>query len=155
VPEALSPDDLLAAAASAEAALRPCANRDWSVQAGPLEWNVEQTITHMSAAVAKYTLHLASRREHFIGLSITRWPDATNEEVIDSIVPVATGLATVAAITPPNVRAFHVTGPTGPADLGGLAATSFITNRRVKKTARSFDTILKNESRKDLGKFVV
>jgi hypothetical protein len=80
-----------------------------------LEWDVEQTITHMIGATAKYTLYLASRCEHFIGLSITRWPDATNQEVIDSIVPVARGLATVAAATPPGVRAYHVTGPSSPA----------------------------------------
>ena len=65
----------------------------------------------MIGATAKYTLYLASRCEHFIGLSVTRWPDATNEEVIDSLVPVATGLAAVAAVTPPGVRAYHVTGP--------------------------------------------
>jgi hypothetical protein len=32
-----------------------------------------------------------------------RWPDATNQDVIDSVVPVATGLAAVAAATPPDV----------------------------------------------------
>src|SRR5580698_9817242 len=105
------PDDVVAAAATVEAALRPVIDRDWSVRAGPVEWDVEQTITHMIGATAKYTLYLASRCERFIGLSIGRWPDATNEEVIDSLVPVATGLATVAAATPPGVRAYHVTGP--------------------------------------------
>ena len=64
----------------------------------------------MIGATAKYTLYLASRCEHFIGLSVTRWPDATNEEVIDSVVPVATGLAAVAAVTPAGARAYHVTG---------------------------------------------
>jgi hypothetical protein len=62
----------------------------------------------MIGALAKYTLYLASRCQHFIGRSVTRWPDATNEEVIDSIVPVATGLAAVAAVTEPGVRAYHV-----------------------------------------------
>jgi hypothetical protein len=110
MPEMLRPDDVVAAAATAGAALRPVADRDWSVRAGPLEWDVERTITHMIGATAKYTLYLASRCQHFIGLSVTRWPDATNEEVLDSIVPVATGLAAVAAVTPPGVRAYHVTG---------------------------------------------
>jgi hypothetical protein len=95
-------DDVVAAAAIVEAALRPVADRDWSVRAGPLEWDVEQTITHMIGATAKYTLYLASRCEHFIGVAVTRWPDATNEEVIDSVVPAAAGLAVVAAVTPPR-----------------------------------------------------
>ena len=116
MPETLTPDDVVAAAATAEAALRPVAGRDWSVRAGPLEWDVDETITHMIGAAAKYTLYLASRCEHFIGLSVTRWPDATNEEVIDSVVPVAAGLAAVAALTPSGVRAYHVAGPSSAAN---------------------------------------
>jgi hypothetical protein len=41
--------DVIAAATAAGAALRPAIGRDWSVRAGPLEWNVEQTITHLIA----------------------------------------------------------------------------------------------------------
>jgi hypothetical protein len=122
----LVPDDVVAAAAAATAALWPVAGRDWSVRAAPLEWDVEQTITHMIAAIAKYTLYLASRCEHFIGLSVTRWPDATNEEVIDSVVPVATGLAAVAAVTPSGVRAYHVTGPSSAADYVGRACVELL-----------------------------
>jgi hypothetical protein len=126
MPETLIPDDVVAAAAVAEAALRPLVGRDWSVQAGPLDWDVEQTITHMIGAIAKYTLYLASRCEHFIGLSVTRWPDATNQEVIDSVVPVATGLAAVAAATPPGVRAYHVTGPSSAAGYIGRACVELL-----------------------------
>jgi hypothetical protein len=126
MPEMLMPDDVVAAAAAAEAALRPVAGRDWSVRAGPLDWDVEQTITHMIGATAKYTLYLASRCEHFIGLSVTRWPDATNEEVIDSVVPVATGLAAVAAVTPADVRAYHVSGPSSAVDYVGRACVELL-----------------------------
>jgi hypothetical protein len=124
--EMLMPDDVVAAAAVVEAALRPVAGRDWSVRAGPLDWDVEQTITHMIGAPAKYTLYLASRCQHFIGLAVTRWPDATNEEIIDSVVPVATGLAAVAAVTPPGVRAYHVTGPSSAADYVGRACVELL-----------------------------
>src|SRR5580658_7357089 len=72
MPQTLTPADVIAAAAIVEAALRPVVARDWSVRAGPLEWDVEQTITHMISATAKYTLYLASRCEHFIGLSLGR-----------------------------------------------------------------------------------
>ena len=126
MPHALTPDDVVAAAATVEAALLPVAGRDWSVQAGPLEWDVERTITHMLGTTAKYTLYLASRCEHFIGLTVQRWPDATNEEVIASAVPVATGLAAVAAVTPPDVRAFHVTGPSTAVDYVGRACVELL-----------------------------
>ena len=125
-PRVLTPDDAVAAAVTVESALRPVAGRDWSVQAGPLEWDVEQTITHMLGATAKYTLYLASRCQHFIGLTVRRWPDATNDEVIDSVVPVATGLAAVAAVTPPGVRAYHVTGPSSAADYVGRACVELL-----------------------------
>ena len=52
-PRVLTPDDAVAAAVTVESALRPVAGRDWSVQAGPLEWDVEQAITHMPGATAK------------------------------------------------------------------------------------------------------
>src|ERR1700691_2717284 len=61
MPETLMPEDVVAAAATVETALRQVVGRDWSVQAGPLEWDVERTITHMIGATAKYTLYLASR----------------------------------------------------------------------------------------------
>ena len=124
--DTLRPADAIAAARTAEAALRPVIDRDWSVRAGPLEWNVEQTITHMIAAAAKYTLYLASQSRRFIGLSISRWPDATNEEVIDSLVPVATGLANVAMVTPPDVRAYHVTGPSTAAEYVGRGCVELL-----------------------------
>ena len=117
---------MIAAAEAAEAALRPIADRDWSVRAGPLDWDVERTITHMIGAPAKYTLYLASRCEHFIALTLERWPDATNQEVIDSIVPVATGLAAVAAVTPSGVRAYHVSGPSSAADYVGRACVELL-----------------------------
>ncbi|HEY3732694.1 MAG TPA: maleylpyruvate isomerase N-terminal domain-containing protein [Streptosporangiaceae bacterium] len=126
MPETLRPADVVTAAATAEGALRPAVGRDWSVRAGPLDWDVGQTITHMIGATAKYTLYLASRCEHFIGLSVTRWPDATNEEIIDSVVPVAAGLAAVAAATPPDVRAYHVSGPSSAADYVGRACVELL-----------------------------
>jgi hypothetical protein len=126
MPETLTPADVVAAAAVVEAALRPIVGRDWSVRAGSLDWDVERTITHMIGAPAKYTLYLASRSQHFIGLSVTRWPDATNEEVIDSLVPVATGLAAVAEVTPPHVRAYHVTGLSSAADYIGRACVELL-----------------------------
>ena len=122
----LTPADVVAAAETAAAALRPAVRRDWSVRAGTLEWDVEKTVEHMLGAPAKYTLYLASRCEHFIALAMARWPDSTREEVVDSIVPVATGLATVASLTPPEVRAYHVSGPSSATDFVGRACVELL-----------------------------
>ena len=46
--------------------------RDWLVRAGPLEWDVERTVTHMVTAPAKYTLYVASQSEEFIALRISK-----------------------------------------------------------------------------------
>ena len=114
------------AATVAEAALVPIVDLDWSVRAGPLDWDVERTITHMIGAVAKYTLYLASRSDHFIALYQARWPDATNQEVLDSIAPLAAGLAEVAGSTPPQIRAYHATGPTDAIGFVGRACVELL-----------------------------
>ena len=126
MPETLTPQDVVAAATAAAEALRPAAGRDWSVRAGTLDWDVGRTVTHMAGAAAKYTLYLASRCEHFIALSVTRWPDATNAEVIGSLVPAAAGLAAVAAVTPPGVRAYHASGPSSALDYIGRACVELL-----------------------------
>jgi uncharacterized protein (TIGR03083 family) len=124
--EELGPGDVLAAAALVREALDPVADRDWTVRAGPLEWDVAYTVSHMIGAAGKYTLYLASRSDHFIAVRLDRWPDATNAEVLDSIEPVAAGLVAVAQVTPPQVLAFHLTGPTSPAGFIGKACVEFL-----------------------------
>ena len=51
---------------------------------------------------------------------------STNEEVIGSAVPVATGLAAVAAATPADVRAFHDSGPSSALDYIGRACVELL-----------------------------
>jgi len=85
--------------------------RDWSVRAGPLEWDADRTVTHLIAAPAKYTLYLASLSSEFVALAISKWPDATHEELVASIRPVARGLAAVAGWVPAGATAFHASGP--------------------------------------------
>jgi hypothetical protein len=86
--------------------------RDWSVRAGPLEWDVERTITHMVAAPAKYTLYLASGSPEFIAVTISKWPDATHDELVAAVRPIARGLAAIAGWVPAETTAFHADGPT-------------------------------------------
>jgi hypothetical protein len=126
MPNLLTPDDLLEVSGVVEQALRPITELDWTVQAGPLDWDVQRTMTHMIGAVGKYALYLASRSDHFIAFYLARWEDATNQEVIDSIGPMAAALAAVAVVTPPGVRAFHASGMTDAAGYLGMACVEYL-----------------------------
>jgi hypothetical protein len=43
--------------------LAPLTGRDWSVQAGDLEWNARQTLDHVVDALGFYALTLATRAQ--------------------------------------------------------------------------------------------
>src|SRR5688572_23374197 len=43
----LAPADLMTAANVCQETLRPALNRDWSVQAGDLEWDCRRTLDHV------------------------------------------------------------------------------------------------------------
>jgi hypothetical protein len=119
----ITPEHVLEAAEIVADSLAVYVGRDWSVRAGPLAWDVERTVTHLVAAPAKYTLYLASRSEEFIALMISKWPDATQRELVASIRPIARGLAAVAAWVPADTRAFHVDGLT---DVNGFLAMACV-----------------------------
>lgn len=108
--EAMRPAHLRRVAELCADALTPWVDSDWSVAAGSLEWDVERTIAHMVGATAKYTLYLASGCRHFIPLTCSRFDDATHAELVESIRPVAEGLANVADWVPAGTVAFHATG---------------------------------------------
>jgi hypothetical protein len=106
----IRPDSVEAAAACVVAALRPGVDADWSVRAGDLEWSVDRTIAHMTAAPAKYALYLSSRSTRFIAVKV--WPveDATRQERLEAIEGCSAALAGVAAAAPASAFGFHVTG---------------------------------------------
>lgn len=78
--------------------------------AGGLEWDVEQTITHVAGALVKYSVYLASRSTRFLALRIDRWPDATQPELLDVLAGAGAALANVAHAAPSDVRGFHAAG---------------------------------------------
>ena len=119
----ITPEHVLEAAEIVADSLAVHVAQDWSGRAGPLEWDVERTVTHMVAAPAKYTLYLAARSEKFIALTISKWPDATHHELVASIRPIARGLAAVAKWVPADTRAFHADGPT---DVNGFLAMACV-----------------------------
>jgi hypothetical protein len=55
----VTPKDVLEAASTTHRALVPFVGRDWSVQAGDLDWDVRKTVAHVSDALGWYAAHLA------------------------------------------------------------------------------------------------
>jgi uncharacterized protein (TIGR03083 family) len=106
----IKPESVEAAAAVVVAALRPAVDADWSGKAGDLEWSVDQTISHMTGAPAKYALYLSSRSTRFIAVRVSPWADATRQERLEAIEGCAAALAGVAATAPQDACGFHITG---------------------------------------------
>ena len=106
----IHPDDVVRAAEYVTEALAPAIDLDWDVPAGRLEWTVDFTMTHLTAAPAKYALYLSSRSSRFIAVAMEKSPGATKTERVDAIGHVARSLANIAAATPPGVRACHSSG---------------------------------------------
>ena len=57
---AMRPGDVLAATEFAVNALRPVADRDWSVRAGSLDWDVAFTVSHVAGSMTKAATYLAA-----------------------------------------------------------------------------------------------
>jgi hypothetical protein len=106
----IGPDCVLAVAAVVVAALAPGVDADWSMQAGDVQWNVDQTISHMTGAPGKYALYLSSRSASYLAVRV--WPveDATRRERLEAIEGCAAALAGVAAAAPRDAVGFHITG---------------------------------------------
>jgi hypothetical protein len=90
--------------------LLPFADADWSVQAGTLEWDVDQTIAHMAGLMAKHTLYLASQSPRFIPVKTPAWEGVPQRTRIDAITDLARGEVQVARHAPVGAIAYHVSG---------------------------------------------
>ena len=106
----VSPADLRDAAALCRRALEPLADRDWSVAAGDLGWDVRTTLAHVSDALGWYTAHLAVNGPARLRVDFRVHDDATNAEVLEVLVAAAAMLAQVAMTAPPDARAYHSAG---------------------------------------------
>jgi hypothetical protein len=113
------PAHLFQAASACCRALEPFTERDWTVQAGDLTWDVRTTITHATDAVGCYAAHLALRTPRRLRLDFLAHADASNTELLDVLQSAAATLALVASASPPGARAYHTTGM---ADAGGFLA---------------------------------
>ena len=115
----MTPSDLRHAAAICRRALEPLAERNWSVPASDLDWDVRSTLTHACDAVGWYAAHLAVRGQHRLRVDVRVHDDATNAEVLEVLDAAAATLADVARAAPPDARAYHSAGM---ADVAGFLA---------------------------------
>lgn len=106
----MRPADLLAATEFALTELRPVTDRDWSVRAGSLEWDVAFTVAHVAGHLTKSATYLAAAATTWSPLVISRDPRATNDQLLDGIEHAARGLAFVAAHVESSTRGFHAWG---------------------------------------------
>ena len=117
--EPVTPQDLRAAAAAVKEALSPHLGADWSVGAGALEWNCQDTLGHINEALRFYASNLVVRAPERRPYP---WIDSFRgkpEMWLSAAEAGAELLAVVAEATPPDVRAFH---PAGMADVEGFLA---------------------------------
>ena len=112
----LVPDDLLLAASISRATLEPALDRDWSVQAGDLEWDCRRTLDHIVDTLFLYAAYLASRATGRLSPPRNGDPAATPEQLLQTVGVAAAVLAEVARAAPEDTRAFH---PGGMADVAG------------------------------------
>ena len=115
----VTPSDVVDAAAICRRVLAPVMDRDWSVPAGDLAWDVRATLIHACDAVGWYAAHLAVQARHRLRVHMQVHDDATNAEVLDVLEATAATLAVVARAAPPDARAYHSAGM---ADVVGFVA---------------------------------
>jgi len=120
-PSELGADDVLAAFAASQDALRAARDRDWAALAGKLDWTGRQTLNHMIDGTVFYSGQVA-------GQASTRLPrvrfgdqDASIDDLITTLGTVGRIFAAVLRAAPDGTRAFH---PAGMADVSGYAAMS-------------------------------
>jgi hypothetical protein len=100
--------------------VRSAPERGWDTRAGALEWNVQETLEHVAASLAKYTLYLASRASRYIPFALRGMTgETTREDWLHALTACAAAFASVARAAPAGTRAFHAYGM---ADIEGYVA---------------------------------
>jgi len=127
-------DDLDAAVSAVVAALRPAADRDWSAQAGTLEWDCWHTAEHIGDCLLSYAGQLAVRpAARYVRFLASADAGASPAEVLEFAEAGGRILAATVRTAPRQARAYH---PTGMADPEGFAAMGCAGTRGQPRSAR-------------------
>jgi len=81
--------------------VRSAPERGWDARAGALEWDVQHTLEHVAASLAKYTLYLASGASRYVPMAMRGMAgEATREDWLHALTACATAFASTARATP-------------------------------------------------------
>jgi hypothetical protein len=84
----------------------------------------------MAGAVAKYALCLSSATTRFIALRLTRYPQATNDDLVAAVTSTARSLAAIATSTPATTRAYHASGMADPEGFVAMGCVELLVHTR-------------------------
>jgi hypothetical protein len=110
-----TPADLIRAGDFVAGILGPAVGADWSVAAGPLEWDCRRTLDHLPDTLLLYAGHLACRAGR--GLPYVRHgePGISPRRLLGVMTMSVHILAAVAMAAPAETLAFHPAGFSDPA----------------------------------------
>ncbi|MEV4597173.1 hypothetical protein AB0K15_07205 [Amycolatopsis sp. NPDC049253] len=112
--------DLGRALESVENTLRPTVARDWTRNAGELDWDCRQTAEHVGDVLLSYAAQVVSRpQDHYVRFLAKADEGATPEELLELALTGGRLLQAAVSASRPDTRAYH---PTGRADPAGFAA---------------------------------
>lgn len=113
-------DDLDAALTTVAGALGPAVGADWTVPAGPLDWDCRHTADHLGDTLLSYAAQLVARpADRYVRFMAAAERDATAAELLEFAATAGRILALVVRATSAHARAFH---PSGTADPEGFVA---------------------------------
>lgn len=115
----MRPGDVVTAANESISALQAHGHRDWSVQAGDLEWSCTRTLDHMVDTLVLYSAYVATRATERRSPVRNGDASASVPELISALDASARMLDLVCDASPPPARAFH---PSGDSDADGFRA---------------------------------
>jgi hypothetical protein len=109
-----------------EAALRAATAEDWDQRAGQLDWSVRATVAHMVDVLGFYALHLASGSPVRLRVDIRPHDGATSSEMLDTLHAAAWLLGLIVGVSPGQVRAWHLFGPSDPPGFAAMACDELL-----------------------------
>jgi hypothetical protein len=114
-------DDLDDAISCVMSGLLPLTDRDWSVQAGSLEWDCWHTAEHIGDCLLSYAWQLAVQpTARYVRAVATAEKDCSPAEVLEFAVAGGRVLASMVRTSRAHVRAYHPAGMSDPEGFAGL-----------------------------------
>jgi uncharacterized protein (TIGR03083 family) len=124
--ESLTPDDVRVAARLCYETLEPVSGADWSRPAGDLEWDCRTTLEHLVFCLDIYSLLLATPSRGLPPRPRNRYPELSNDELLQIMQLRVAVLASVVAASAPTDRGFHIWGRPDPSGYIAIACTEIL-----------------------------